>query len=334
MGALQAQDYMQALWAVGSRMHTGTAADIEQAIEDRRIVLTWLLPGTLHITAAEDARWMLKLLAPRNLAQHMPRLKQLGFDDEFINRCKKLISSALQGNKRLSRPSMMALLEDDGISTKNQIGYNILWYMAQTGLICLGPMEAKQQTFVLMDQWLPHSRELSLEESLAELARRYYTGHGPATLHDFAWWAGLTITDARRGLEAAQAGLHLLKIDGVEYWQSADDPLALAEGQPLIHLLPGYDEYLLGYKDRSAVLEAEHAPFIVPGKNGVFQPLLVSDSQIVGIWKRTIKKTGIAITINPFTQLNGMEKSLEEAAASYCRFMGLSLSSFAIFQMA
>lgn len=147
----------------------------------------------------------------------------------------------------------------------------------------------KQQTFVLLDEWVEYSRELSFEESLNELASLYFTAHGPATVQDFAWWAGLTLTDARAGLEAVRSSLQPEVIDGNEYWRP--DPAAVTAAEPAgVHLLAGFDEYILGYKDRSAVLEPESFPLIVPGNNGIFLATVVADGRVAGTWKRTIKK--------------------------------------------
>jgi hypothetical protein len=327
LGAVQAQDYLQSLWAVGLRLKSATVADVEQAISDGRIVRTWPMRGTLHFVPPEDAKWMLKLSASRMLAKDGRRLKQLGLDEEIMERCKELFYDALKGNGRLTRPDMMKLLEEAGISTENQRGYHILWYASQAGLICLGPMQDKQQTFVLLDEWAPKSRDLSREQSLAELARRYLASHGPAAVHDFAWWAGLTVTEARSGLEAALPGLISEKIDGIEYWMTSDTPGHIAHDKSSVELLPAYDEYLIGYKDRSAMLAAEHATSIVPGRNGVFQPTILVGGRVVGTWKRRFKKNTVAITLSPFAHLGDLAEGAIEAANSFSDFVGLPLSS-------
>ncbi len=329
LGAIQAQDYAQALWAIGLRTQQPTVTDIEQAIAERTIIRTWPMRGTIHFVPPEDAKWMLKLSASRMIARDGRRLEQLGLDEAIIERCKALFSEALKGGKRLSRSSMMALLEDAGISTKNQRGYHILWHTAQTGLICLGPMQDKEQTFVLLDEWVPNARELSREEALAELAGRYFASHGPATVHDFAWWAGLTVTEAKAGLEAANPRLIAEKINGKDHWMT-EQTLNYAHDDSRVYLLPGFDEYLLGYKDRSAVLAVEHAPRIVPGSNGVFLPTIVVAGQVVGTWKRRLKKNAVDVTLIPFTQLGDAEGSVIEAARCYGAFLGLPLSSATI----
>ena len=327
LGAIQAQDYLQSLWAIGLRLKSATVADVEQAILERRIVRTWPMRGTLHFVPPEDAKWMLRLSASRMLAKDGRRLKQLGLDEGIMEHCKELFYEALEGNKMLSRPDMMRLVEEAGISTEKQRGYHILWYVAQSGLICLGPMQDKQQTFVLLDEWAPYSRNLSLEESLAELARRYFSSHAPATVYDFAWWAGLTVTEARAGLDAARPGLLSEAIDGKEYWMKSDALDNRAYDASSINLLPGFDEYLLGYKDRSAVLAEEHAPKVVPGRNGVFRPIIVVGGRVVGTWKRKLKKNAIDITLNPFTRLGDLQQGAIEVAKSYSEFVGLPLSS-------
>jgi len=330
LGAIQAQDYLQSLWAIGLRTQQSTVTDIEQAIAERRSIRTWPMRGTIHFVPPEDAKWMLKLSASRMIAMDRRRLEQLGLDDEIMERCKGLFYDALNGGKRLPRSSMMKLLDDAGISTKNQRGYHILWHTSQTGLLCLGPMQDRQQTFVLLDEWVPNSRELSREESLAELAGRYFASHGPATIHDFAWWAGLTVTDAKAGLEAAKPELISEKMNGKECWMTKESPGHAAYDKSGVHLLPGFDEYLLGYKDRSAVLATEHAPKIVPGKNGMFLPTVVVAGQVVGTWKRRLKKNSVDMTLSPFTQLGDSEERVIEAARRYSAFLGLPLSSTAI----
>lgn len=327
LGALQAQDYHQALWAIGMRTLSATAADIEQIIEDRKIVLTWTMRGTIHFVHPENVRWMLKHLASRLLAQDGRRLQQLELNQEIIERCRLIIYDALQGNKRISRPDLMQLLEENGFHTKNQRGYHLLWYLAQSGHICLGPREGKQQTFVLLEEWVPAAKDLEKSEALALLAERYFTSHGPATVQDLAWWAGITLTDARQGVEAIRSRLVLEKIGEQEYWTADNAPARTIHEVPTVYLLPGYDEYLLGYKDRSAVLNGAHAPHVVPGNNGVFMPTIVIDGQVSGIWKRTMKSKGIDIEFNLFAPRKDREEHIIEAAGRYCGFMGLPLTA-------
>lgn len=330
MGALQAQDYSQALWAIGLRMQSATVGAIEQAITDRKILRTWPMRGTLHFIPAEDAKWMLQLSPARLLAGDKRRQTQLEIDETVLSRTRRLFQDALTGGKPVTRSRMMTLLEEAGISPKGQRGYHLLWYMAQTGLICLGPMENKEQTFVLLDEWVPHARELSQEEGLAELARRYFTSHGPATLPDFAGWAGLTLTDARTGLETVKATLRMEKGNGQACWMSSETPEQNAGQFSHVQLLPGFDEYLLGYKDRSAVLAAEHAAKVVPGNNGVFFPMIVAGGQVVGTWKRTQRKNSLDIVLKPFTSLGNAEEQAAEAARAYSDFLGLPCSSLTI----
>lgn len=325
LGAMQAQEYQEALWAIGLRMRSATVATIEQAIAEGKIVRTWPMRGTLHFVPAEDTKWMLELTATRMIAKDKRRQEQLELDEAIIERAGQLLHDELYGGKRLSRPDVMALWEDAGISTRGQRGYHLLWYLAQTGLICLGPHEGKQQTFVLLDEWVPQLRELSREEALAELAKRYIASHGPATIYDFAWWTGLTISEARVGFHAIQGALCVEKRHGQEYWLSSDALSSEAYPSSNFHLLPGFDEYLLGYKDRSAILAAEHVQKVVPGNNGVFMPMLVVAGQVVGTWKRTLKKNELAILLKPFDQYTNLETEARDVVRYYCGFRGLPL---------
>jgi hypothetical protein len=323
LGALQAQDYAGAKWSIGLRLARTTDAAIEQAIAAKTIVRTWPMRGTLHFVASADARWMLELLTPRVIAQAAGRYRQLELDEAIFTRSKELFATALQGGRQLTREEMLQLLEQANIFTAGQRGYHILCRSAQDGLICFGPPRGKQQTFTLLDEWAPQPKRLARDEALAELTRRYFISHGPATVRDFAWWAGLTLTEARAGLEMVKTQLRQESIDDQVYWLSADRP-ASPDNWPMVSLLPGFDEYLLGYTDRSAVLQPSHAPKISPGGNGVFNPTIVIDGQVAGTWKRTIKKETVVMTLSPFTSLTKAEnQAVTVAAHHYGSFLGL-----------
>jgi hypothetical protein len=324
LGAIQAQDYTGALWTVGLRTPNATEAAVEQTIADRQIVRTWPMRGTLHFVAPADVRWMLKLLTPRVIANSARRYAQLALAADSFAHSQDVFIKALEGGKQLTRAAMMEVLERAGIATANQRGYHILGWAAQTGLICFGPMQGKQPTFVLLDEWIPQGKMLTREESLAAVALRYFTGHGPATLQDFLWWTGLPAADARAGLEMVKAQLVQAKIAGQIYWLPQTTPTQRPQ-PPAGYLLPGFDEYLLGYTDRSAVLDPLYNQRIQPGRNGVFTPTVVIDGQIVGTWKRTVKKGAVLITPSPFGSFSSEEQQRVAAAAEcYGNFLGLT----------
>lgn len=330
LGALQAQDYHQAVWAIGCRMRSAVLPDIEKSIADKEIIQTWPMRGTIHFVPAEDARWMVKLLAPRALAHDKRRLEQLELSPDTVERAKEIVGGALSGRDTRTRSALMAALEEAGIRTKGQRGYHLLWHAAQAGIIALGPREGKEQTFVLLDEWLTGHRELQGEEALAVLAERYFTGHGPATARDFAYWSGLALKEARNGIEAAGARLRSETIDGEAYWTHASVRAGPAANGPSVFLMPGFDEYMLGYKERRDVLREEHANAVVPGGNGVFKPFVLIDGQISGVWQRTIKRKSIDIEIRLFTSDQAREAELKDAAARYCAFMELPPGSIEI----
>lgn len=324
-GAVQAQDYLGSLWAIGLRTRAATEASVERCIAERSIVRTWPLRGTLHFVAAEDARWMLNLCAPRTLARNARRLEQEhGLERRLIERSAKVVIDALSGGNSLSRPDLYRRLESAGIATGSSRGLHLLWWHAHEGLICLGPRAGKQQTFVLLDDWLPPSPSRSREDSLAELARRYFTSHGPATIRDFAWWSGLAAADAEIARESVARELDAITIDAQTYWQAAGTPAARARTG--CHLLPAYDEYTVAYQDRSAVLANEIAARAESG-HGIFYPALVIDGQVAGTWSRELHKASVAVTCRPFARLDRRQsQALAAAAERYAQFLGLALA--------
>lgn len=325
LGAVQAQDYLGSLWAIGLRMRGATEAIVERAIEERSIVRTWPLRGTLHFVAATDVHWMIELLAPRVVAKNARRLKQtFDLDESVYKQSRKLLELALRGGGRMSRPALYAMLDEAGIATANQRGLHILWWHAHEGLICLGPRAGKQQTFVLLDEWVPHGVKLNREQALAELGRRYFLDHGPATAQDFAWWSGLAPADVTAAVEMIEPQLVADEIDGKEYWR-ASAPMPRKSSQ-LVHLLPAFDEYTVAYKDRSDVLSAAHASRSESG-HGIFFPPIVVDGRIAGTWSRTIKKNSVAVKPKLFGKLGAREMSaFKTAAGRYADFLGLSLA--------
>jgi hypothetical protein len=326
LGAVQAQDYLGALWAVGLRMRNAFEADVERAIADRTIIRTWPMRGTLHFVAAADIRWMLELLTPRvtaNIRQYLRR--EFDLDEGAFARSKDLFARALQGGKQLTRDAMYDVLEAGGVSA-SQRGRHILTCLAQGGFICFGAREGKQQTFALLEEWAPAARRMARDESLAEIAKRYFTAHGPATLQDFAWWSGLTTADATAGLEMAKRSLVQENINGQTYWLASSIPAA-NDPSPTAYLLPAYDEYTVAYKDRSAALNPKYAKLPNYG-HGIFNPTIVVDGQVVGTWKRTLKKDSLAISPSPFAKLKRAEiRAIAEAANRYGKFLGASVVS-------
>lgn len=320
MGALQAQDYHGAMWALGLR--TGcTGQEIIAAIESRTVIRTWPQRGTLHFVSAADANWMVALSAERLLNGARHRREQLGLDDQILTKSKEVLKQLLGGGHLLTRPQIMQALEQAGIVTTGGRGYHILWFLSQNGVTYIGPMHAKQQTIGLLHDLVPHPQQYDRPAALAEHAKRYVVSHGPATIQDFMWWSGLTARDAQVAMQANQAIFCSEVVDGITYWMDRELPRKLPSGDCL---LPGFDEYILGYKDRSAVLHADHAPKIVPGGNGMFLPVITLSGQIVGTWKRTLKKDHVLLTLMPFDRLSKAAlQRLDVPIAAFARFVGL-----------
>lgn len=322
LGGMQGQDYAGAKWSIGLRLPMASDADVERAIGERTILRTWPMRGTLHFVAAADVRWILALTSPGNIAGSARRRQNLELDEKTLARCRDVLVKALRGGKQKTRDELYALLQRAGISVDGQRGYHILWNSALHGLICFAAARGKEQTFALLEEWVAPAKGKPRDEALAELALRYFTSRGPATLQDFIWWSGLSAGEARAGFEAVKSQFAQETVDRRTYCVVPD--IALSREPARAFALPGFDEYLLGYKDRSAVLAAAHAQKVCPGGNGVFAPTIVVDGRVVGTWKRSIGKASIAIVPSPFTALNKAgQRAFAEAAERYAAFMGL-----------
>ncbi len=325
MGAMQAQDQLGTLWAVGARLRRGTEAGVERAIADRSIVRTWLLRGTLHLVAAADLRWLLALVGPGVLARLARRLRELELDEATFARSRALLGSALARAGALTREEAYGVLEAGRVSTSGQRGVHVLMRLALEGLICFGARRGKQPTLVLLEAWAPPAPVLAREAALAELARRYFTGHGPATLADFRWWSGLGAAEAREAVALARPGLEEEHLGGEPAW-SGPAP-GSSSGGAEVRLLPGFDEYFIGYRDRSAIIDAAHLGKVNPGANGQLSPTLVVGGRIAGTWRRTLARGGVTVSIHPFARLGeATRRAVARESERYARFLGVELS--------
>ena len=320
-GAMQAQDYRHASWAVGIRCAGVTEAGVARAIADRSLIRTWAMRSTLQFVAAEDVRWLLDLVGPRQVAHaSVNDARRFNLDDAAFAAAEKALNRILRGTV-LTRKETYAALERDGIPTATQRGYHILARAALSRQICQGPPRDKEDTFVLLDEWLPPASPRPREEAQAELALRYFRSHGPATLEDFVWWSSLTVSEARAGLEAAKSRLIREVVGGVTYWlASASAPPP--RRYPAAHLLPGFDEYLLGYTDRSQIL-ANIPKAEVIHSNGIFRPTVLMSGQIVGTWSSRKRPNGLEYIPEIYGETRQILQAVEAAAERYGVFKGL-----------
>jgi hypothetical protein len=323
-GAVQAQDYLGALWALGQRTRDATEASVEKALADRELIRCWPMRGTLHFVAAGDARWLTRLLAPRVIARNAARWKrEFGIDARVISRSRDVILRGLEGGMRLERAALYELLEARRIATGNSRGLHILLIHALEGTLCLTNRSGKQHAFALLDEWIPTSREFEREDALAELARRYFRSHGPATLQDFTWWSGLTAADAKLAIDVAGRTLEHEELDGRSCWSGGEPARARVPRAPHVLLLPAYDEYTVAYKDRSSLVTAARKP--LGAGFGLLSPVVVVDGQVVGNWARTLTKDAVGIAAKPRRALTRAEQvALRVAATRYAGFLGVS----------
>ncbi|HLP31777.1 MAG TPA: winged helix DNA-binding domain-containing protein [Geothrix sp.] len=325
MGAMQGQDHHGSKWAIGLRMLRGQDFVIDQAIADRTLVRTYLMRGKLHVATAKDSRWLLSLTAPRMIAASDRRERQLDLDEGVFARVRRIFSLALEGGRQLTRSELYALLEEARISSKGQRGHHILWRMAMEGLICFASPEGIQQTFALSDEWIPEGVRRSREQALADLALRYFSSRGPATLQDFLWWSGLTSAEATAALDMVKPKLVAANLGGQCFWMSTSTQIPPSGGED-VYLLPSFDEFLLGYQNRNATLESRYAAVLSPGGDGTFLPAVVIQGSVVGTWSRILRNGALEIRATTFRSLTSKESSLlREAAHRYGEFMRMEV---------
>jgi hypothetical protein len=325
-GAMQAQDMASGLWSLGARLPGCTVGDVTAALERREAIRTWPMRGTVHLVPPADARWMLELMGVRALAGAAKRRATIGLDDKIADRAVEVLGAVLAGGKRMTRAQCLAALADAGVPVLGQQGYHLLWYASQKGVTCIAPNVGKEQSFVLLDDWAPKPNRPDREEALGIIALRYFQSHGPATRADLARWTGLTMTDAKAGVAAAGEQLTSVRVDGTEMIMDAALADAASESLDDWVALPGFDEYLLGFKDRSMMVDDAHKQAIIPGGNGVFQATIVRAGRVVGTWKRTLGKKAVTVSVTPLAPMRPGERRKAEAALEpYAGFLELPL---------
>ncbi|MEO6706678.1 MAG: winged helix DNA-binding domain-containing protein [Ginsengibacter sp.] len=321
MGAMQAQDYRMAKWAVGIRIPNATEKNIEAAIDSGKIIRTHLLRPTWHLVAADDIYWMLELSAPRIKAAQKSREKQLELTEKIFIKSNTIFEKALAGGKHLTRVEMLQELAKVKIATDNNRSSYLLFNAESEGIICSGKTKDKQITYALLNERVPENKKLNKDEALYRLANKYFKSHCPATLQDFTWWSGLSVSDAKHALEIIKPGFISDKIGSGIYWfpDSFSIPKNYKESA---YLLPAFDEFLISYKDRTAALAFENHKKAF-SNNGIFWPTLVVNGQVKGIWKRTFKKDKVIVTISffgaPGKDIIGL---VEKAAEKLGYFLG------------
>ena len=322
LGAVQSQEYLGAIWSLGMRMDGGATDEmIERAFAEGTILRTHVMRPTWHFVAPADIRWLLELTAPRIKATIAYYDRQHGLDEALYARCNEIIARALEGGKHLTRAELGKALAEAGIVVEGQRLAHVIFHAELDAVVCSGPRRGKQFTYALLAERAPTAKTLPRDEALAELTRRYFTSHGPATARDFAWWSGLTMADVRAGLEMVGPDLNHEKISDQTYWFPASPSPAVDPSEEAF-LLPTYDEFLVGYQGFGAALTGGRGN----GERTAFSATIVIGGKVVGNWRRTITKGAAVIELAPFAPLSASEReAIFAAAARFGAFLGMSV---------
>ena len=323
LGAVQSQDYAGAKWAIAQRTNGLTDLEIEESFSKGEILRTHVLRPTWHFVIPQDIRWLLGLTAPRVLVLLAFLDRQLEVDQALVKQTNTILANALRGGKQCTRGELGSALQRNGIQTNGLRLGHIVMHAELDGVICSGARRGKQFTYALLEERAPQAKMLERDEALAELTKRYFISHGPATLKDFVWWSGLTTADARKGVDFVKPPLEQEVIEGQTYWYAPIGPVRKPSHS--VFLLPNYDEYTVGYTDRSTIFDGSHADKL-PRESTLAQSILV-DGRVVGTWKRVIKKNEVLLEFAPFTELTEAEHQVVSMAAQqYGKFLGLQVS--------
>jgi hypothetical protein len=319
MGAVQAQDYPAAKWALGLRIPSLTDEDVERAFSAGHILRTHVLRPTWHFVAPADIRWMLELTGPRVRRMNASYYRKLGLDDGLVARSRRVMERVLRG-RQLTRAQIGTALRAAGIPVDRLALGHVMMDAELTGVVCSGAREGKQFTYALLEERAPRAKTLPKDEALAELTRRYFTSHGPATIRDYVWWSGLAAGDARRGIEMIGSGLQRSVLGDDAYWTAAVRAVTpVARGA---HLLPNYDEYLIAYRDRGTVVGPPRGPSTSPRESDVFTHSVIIDGRLAGSWTRTHGRDGARVDVVSYRRLTPLDqRAIAAAAERYGRFM-------------
>lgn len=284
-GAVQAQDFEAAKWALALRMRSGTNEAIEDAFNRGAILRTHLMRPTWHFVAPDDIRWLLALTAPRVNLRCGPNYRKLELDDGTFKRSNKVLGRALKKGKHLPRSELRRLLNESGVDANDTVRLaHILLRAELDGIVCSGPRTGKQFTYALLAERVPAAKTIDRDEALARLTRRYFRSHGPATLQDFVWWSGLNAADARRGIDTVEGDIEKVSAGEKVYWHVRSSG-ASRRSLHAAHLLPAFDEYFVAYKDREMVFDPHYGKPVLTTAD-LLGPTVIIDGMVVGRWKR------------------------------------------------
>jgi hypothetical protein len=320
---MQSQDYGGAKWAVGQRLANATDAQVDAAFDAGQIVRTHVLRPTWHFVAPADARWLLELSAPRIRAFSAPYFRKHGLDAAALKKSRRVLEKRLVG-KQLTRDELAEALTAAGLPTQGEaLSYQLIAAELDAVLVS-GAREGKQHTYRLFEERIAPAPRRTREEALAELSLRYLASHGPALPQDLAWWAGLTIADAKRGIAACAGELESAQVADKTYWFTRARSVAFEP--PIVHLLPNYDEQLIAYRFRGNAVDASTSARVGPG-DGVFDGHFVMvNGSLIGGWRRELERAQVKVAVTLLRKLSPAEKrALQAAAERYASFLGLEL---------
>lgn len=317
LGAMQSQSLEMAKWAIGSRLENSTVSDINEALDTGKIIRTHILRPTWHFVSAEDIHWMFDLSNKRLKTIYHNYGKQLGVNHDLMLRAVSIAEKALIDDKHLTKQELCDYLRTQGMNFDTRHMTSLIEYAEMEGVLCNGRLKDNKQTFTLLEKWAPRRETICREEALERLARRYFTSHGPATINDFSWWSGLSVTECRQAIEMIKGDFVCEEFNGRRFIMRSDVNTTPPTDMSALLLAP-FDEFVVGYTDRSEIIEEAHYRKVMT-VNGLFSPTVMLNGEIIGSWKRIAKKGVSNIELSFFKKQSAKTEKLFDQDINRCK---------------
>jgi hypothetical protein len=329
VGGLQAQDSDAMALAVGVRGEELTTDDVAHALaEERTVVRTWGVRGTLHLLATKDLGWLLPLIGPVFQAASSRRLLELDLDDNTLTRGVAALRELLQGRGPMTKSEILYALQQRDIEPEGQAFIHLIRHAALGGVLCLGPDRGSKATYVLLSDWAKLGKPLSIEKAYMTLTRRYLEAYAPTTPEDMGAWSGLPMVEIRKAWQTLKSVLLEVEVNGSPAWMLHSQATWLdevrepdLEAEPVVRLLPAFDIFLLGYKKRDLILPPAYIKQVNAG-GGMLKPVLLVNGRVVGTWKSYRKGDGLEVSVKMFEELEeDVHAALDEAGQKSGQFL-------------
>lgn len=308
LGAMQAQSFDLAKWGIGARLQNITVKMVDEALSKGEIVRTHILRPTWHFVSAEDIHWMRELSSQKLHSIYLSYVRESGGDEKLLARAGEKVAQILDDYDDMTKLEIGEHLQNAGFDIDTRALTHVMSRLELDGVVCNGRICSHKHTYALLEKRVPKSKPFVKEEALRNLAYKFFNSHGPATLQDFVWWSGLLISEAKTGLELVKEHFVSETLNGRVFWMKNDIRIPEKKSDSIL-LLPPFDEFVVSYKERSEIIEDQHRGKVMT-KNGLFDPTIMFNGEIVGSWRKIKQKGEYKIDLSFFGKITKKREDL------------------------